>query len=431
MRVLFAVAVWGRDYVGTFVNFSLASQLASQNIPALAVRHSVAYHIVTTRRDRKRLEQHANLQMLARYCEILWDEIEDLDYDARQIPGEVDGEKYPFLSRLQNLTFGRSLDFDVVLFNYADFVWSKGSVPYVVGLMSGETDAALGFCLPVDRRSGQKVLRRHQSVSADGVIIDIAARDLSALAVVNLHREVKLRVWDGSRFSSLPTYLLWPIDGGLLVRAYHQTVLALRVRKDDTEYRAGIRYGSLDGYFTALLAEKGNVRHAVDSDAGLIVSLYSTPVDTALLPGDSRDDALRRCLQHSVSAGQRRFAETPILIKGGDVSQDALRRITDESWRTLQVYHRSVDPDPKAFESTYKTFGDIAALESRWRSRTNAMDGSKRRGSNLRIRLYRGVLARLIAGPLGAIFKSTFGGSRARAWRRKLESWVFKDSTKS
>src|SRR5262245_8462742 len=136
MKILISVAVWGRPYAATFAEESLASQLSPGNLPRLADDHTVTYHIVTSRKDARWLLRQRNVQALDRVCGIIWDFIEDHDYDARLIPAGFDDEKYPFLSRLQNISIARSLDHDVLVFNYADFVWADGALSNTIEMMA-------------------------------------------------------------------------------------------------------------------------------------------------------------------------------------------------------------------------------------------------------------------------------------------------------
>lgn len=422
MRVLLSVAVWGRRYAAAFADISLASQLSSNNIPRIAREHSVSYLIVTTKRDKKWLERHANVRLLGRHVEIDWDYVENYKYAAGHLPGRADGEKYPFLSRLQNLAIEASLSHDILIFNYADFVWSNGSLGKIVELASADVDAILGFCLPIDWKKGERALRKYRMKQGSTVLLDLSARDAAVLAMENLHREALIRMWDGDEFSTGPTYLIWRVrDRGLIVRAYHQTVLALTVKKDDPRYRAGIRYGSLDGYFTGLLAEHGKVRHLSDSDDGLVFSLYHANVDTALERGRSRDDAMQECLLTSVSEGQRRFAEVPIYVKVGDIDANEWTKNAAASLQILQRYHQTIPADPEAFEKTYLKFGDIATLESRW------LSGARTHVPLLHARkwFYREVLTRLMIGPAGRLAKGVLGRGRARQYRQRIERWLF------
>jgi len=419
MKVIVSVALWGRRYAETFLRYGLASQLSPNNIPLLIDRHRVTYHIVTTRRDADWMRAQPNFERLLACCEVIWDIIEDLGFNLTQIPAGMDGDKYPFLSRLQNVAFERSLEHDVLVFNYADFIWADGALCHSIDLMQKGVDAVLGFCPPVDVKQGRRALDTLRHAGDASGTLTVPPRVGVGIAVDYLHAEAALRLWDGPRFSSMPTYVIWQVaDEGLLVRAYHQTVLALRVNSDDPLYCGGIRRGSLDGYFTAELAGRNTVAFADNSDQVLVFSLYESSAYSGV-PASERTDALKNCLRVSVSQGQRRFAEVPLLFKRKYSDTQRWETACRRSWESLSKVHDQVPADWMAFVDEQSTYGEIGALERRWRGAANA-----------RTLFYRHALAGRLSGRLGRVTKHVLGPGRARTWRLKFEAWLFGDPTR-
>lgn len=410
MKIFLSVAVWGRSYAETFVRYSLASQLSPGNIPKLTEENQVTYHLVTTRDDAAWMQTQPNFRLLSDHCEVAWDLIEDLGFLLRQIPTEKDGDKYPFMSRLQNVAFERSINHDVLVFNYADFIWSDGSLPATAGLMESDVDAVMGFCLPVDSGAGKQALDGLRASGDETGSLTIPANVSARIAIDQLHAEAKLRMWDGPVFTTTPTYILWPVGGeGLVVRAYHQTILALRVNSDDPNFPAGIRRGTLDGYFSAELAESGSIRFADDSEQILVFSLYNATASTRLSAGQTRERALRDCLRSSVSAGQRELADVPIRVKKQFADADAWSAVERRSLSILANIHGQVSPDATAF-TRQTSSDDIAHLEERWRVAPSAVQSAFRAFgvpiSNLGLgvlfvlrRLYVGRLVRMLVVP--------------------------------
>lgn len=430
MRILLSVALWGRKYAETFGQYSLASQLAQANLPLLGAKHRLTYHIVTTRRDADWLRAQPTCRCLEQHCEVVWDLIEDHGYGLKLIPTGPDGEKYPFLSRLQNISIARSIDHDVIIFNYADFIWTNGALSQAIDMMRGDVDAILTFCPPVDSQKGKQALDAVGSGERT-VALTLPARAGAGIVVDHLHREARRRIWGAPTFTSLPTYLIWPVgDQGLLLRAYHQTVLALRVRPEDPGYRGGIARGSLDGYFTATLAKSGRVKFACDSDRVLVFSLYETSVDSSLRRGENREQAMRKCLRELVSEGQRRFAEVPLFIKRDFTDSAAWEATARESWQVLSDFHLTTASDRAAFEEVHDAFGDIASLEQRWHRSQPETAGAMLAYAFARLRIwfYRTIVSRHLAGRLGRLAKRVLG-ARAREWRLWMEHWAFSKRT--
>lgn len=364
MKVLISNAVWGDSYCSIFTRFSLASLLSPGNIPALAQKASITCHIVTTERDRDRLLREPAIDELMRHCAIEWEIIENFGF--HKPPTGPGGEKYPFLSALQNIAIARSLDHDAVAFNYADFIWADGSLTAAVDMLvagGAQADAVMAFCLPVDRDWALPALETHRLAGASGVI-DLPPRDAARLVVERMHREARLRLWDGPFVTNLPTYLMWPVDGqGVLLRAYHQSILAMRVRSDDPRFRHGILRGSLDSSFGGQLAKSGSVCIANDTDKILVFSLYHTPVDSRLPPGVTREMSLRSVLQADVLPEQRRLAEFPFFFRLRDGDEAKWKSVAEKSWRILEEVQRTTEFDQAVYDQHLATHGVVPPIK--------------------------------------------------------------------
>lgn len=67
---LFNLAIWGEAYIEKFLQYSLPSLLAPNNIPALAAADPVIFDIHTTEADRERLAALPGIRKLAEYAHI-------------------------------------------------------------------------------------------------------------------------------------------------------------------------------------------------------------------------------------------------------------------------------------------------------------------------------------------------------------------------
>jgi putative glycosyltransferase (TIGR04372 family) len=391
MKVLISNAVWGEGYCRIFTQYSLASLLAPTNIPRLAQTADLIYHIITTRADRRRLIHDPAILLLQQYCTVEWETMED--YGIARPPQGAGGEKYPFLSALQNIAIARAADQDAIIFNYADLIWTDGSLNTSVRLLlDGEKpfDAVLTFCLPVDRDDAIVALDQHRSKS-DPCSIALPPRAGATIAIECMHREAKRRLWDDPMFTVTPSYLMWPVeDQGLLIRAYHQTILALRVRDEDADFSAGIVRGSLDASFTAQLAKKkGKLIFATDSDEVLVFSLYHTPVDSRLQPGQSRESSIRELLSGVVTPEQRPFAEHAIQLRQRDCNGAAWARVAETSMEALKRLEATSPFEQSAYDRNYNAHGSIPKLSrgqgwgghagQQWKLCSDCLDAGLRR----------------------------------------------------
>ncbi len=364
MKILLSSAVWGEAYCSVFAKFSLATLLSQDNIPKLAKHATITCHIITRREDRKRLLREPALVELQRYCEIEWVLIEDFGiYQPPEGPG---GEKYPFLSALQNIAIKRSVDHDVIVFNYADFIWADGSLSQALEMLTEgpePSDAVFAFCLPVERDSALPALERYRQ-SGHSQVIELRPRDGAKIAIEHMHREAKIRFWEGTpRFTNLPSYLIWRVgDEGLLLRAYHQSILAMRARSNDPEFLRGILRGGLDSSFAAQLAKRSALAFATDTDKVLVFSLYHTPVDSRVPLGVTREMSLRNLLTGDVTPEQRAFAERPIFFRLQDGSEENWNRVAELSWNILRDAQDATPFDQAVYDKNYETHGKIPKI---------------------------------------------------------------------
>jgi putative glycosyltransferase (TIGR04372 family) len=364
MKVIISTAIWGDAYSSIFCRFSLATLLSPRNIPELAKRATITCHFVTRRADQRRLSRELAIETLQRYCAVEWELMED--YGIFEPPSGAGGEKYPFLSALQNLAIRRSIGHDVIVFNYADFIWADGSLTGAVDMISeGENtvDAVFGFCLPADRDEAITALERHRQRSRPEVI-ELKPRDGAIIAYECIHREAKLRFWEEApRFTNLPSYLIWRVgDQGLLLRAYHQSVLAMRVRADDPDFASGILRGGLDSSFAGQLAQRKSLAFAASSDAILVFSLYHTIIDSRVPPGVTREMSLAELLNSNVIPEQRYFAEHPIFLKLRDGPDAEWTAAVDKSWAVLKQARDATPFDQSAYDNNYMTHGAVPRL---------------------------------------------------------------------
>lgn len=409
MKLLLSTAVWGRKYVDLVADYSVASLLAPNNIPRLSHEHEVTCHFVTTREDFQRLREKPSIIALERTNRVLWELMEDSGIAPDRIPRGIDDKKYPFLSRLQNIGIAQSVGYDAIVFNYADFIWADGSLSGTIDLLSADVDGVLSFCLPVDLKNGIRALDASRSARAE--VLNVPPRALARIAIENLHREAQLRFWEDGKFTNSPTYVLWQAgQDGILVRAYHQTALVVRVRPDDPRYLNGITRGSLDGYFTSYLAASGRVVHAADSDKVMVFSLYQTTSNSRAWDM-SREESMRRCLRVSISEEQRRFAQVAIRVKQKFDAPGLWNQREEESWMVLSKQHAAAPFDKEAYERLSVDTGDIdATLRDRTMSDW----------------IYRHVLLRFAVSPVGMILRRYLGG-RMRSLRLAIERRIYGD----
>jgi len=348
-KVFISLAVWGGDYTATFIRYSLATQLSKDNIPALSIDCDIIYHIITTTKDKLWLETQPLMILLKQYCSVVWDVLGD------KMPTGVGGAKYFFLSMLQNMAMKRAANTDLIIFNYADFIWADGSLGHLVKQFEDDIDAVLSFCLPVEHHDGVDALEEVLHTTPDPLgVIDLAPRQAVNIALAALHREAKRRFWTDDKFTVTPTYILWPVDDeGVLITAYHQTILAMRVDTNDIFYHNGILTSSLDGFYSAVLAANGKIKHATNSDEIFVFSLYSTIINSAILDKTTREASIQQCLRGSVTEKQRDLALQMIEVRKSYRDENRWNVAKTNARDVLMALHEQTPFDPILYNKIY------------------------------------------------------------------------------
>src|ERR1700722_375257 len=105
--LLFTVAVWGKDYIETFLKLALPSFLASGNIPACASLLPIKFQVITRPEDVSLMENHPVLSALAAHAEI--------SIEPRLVPECFAGNRYSVMSIANRFAIAESLESGAIL----------------------------------------------------------------------------------------------------------------------------------------------------------------------------------------------------------------------------------------------------------------------------------------------------------------------------
>jgi len=369
MKIVITQAVWGKKYLKLFTKYSIPTLLAENNIPFSSNEHEITFLIYSTRSEIKYLKKLDIILSLLRYVKIEWVELESFGFSRWLIPGEQGNDKYTFLTNLHDHSVRFSKKYDVLMFNYADFLWGDGSIKNIINFyMDDKVDAVLGFCLPVDQSNFIDKLDQLIGSSKD-LFLKISNYDFTELILSNLHREAQLRFWDGPVFTLVPTYIMWSVGyKGAILRAYHQTIFAMKTNLtylDD----GFLNKGSLDGYVSSLICENDNYRIANDSNKVSVCSLYETTLDSRAPPWVDRDHAITTCLRSSVSLSQRKLALEPIYLGNkSEILDSDWINVTNNSAEYLEMAHEKIGFN----EFTYIKSNKLAVLKQTMKGVANS-----------------------------------------------------------
>jgi hypothetical protein len=205
------LSVWGRDYLETFLEVSLPSQLSSGNLTGLSGRGDISYKIYTRREDEGQLRRHP---AFARLESLLDTEILSLDAQS------TDNKFAPLIQSHNHAIMQADLKNAALIFLSPDFILANGTLTRLIHLKEKGFRAVLLLTLRlVQDTFVPELLKKYPSKEDQSVTV--GPRDLTTLALHYLHPIEKSYFWKKGK-SSFPIHAYWPVEGtGLIARCFY------------------------------------------------------------------------------------------------------------------------------------------------------------------------------------------------------------------
>jgi len=325
MNILISTIVWGKSYFNNFCDYSLPSLLSKHNAPALVFEHAVTFIILT---EHDFIEIFKKKDIYKHSCHTIHYEfftLEEYGFNLTRVPSGYHEKKYQFLSVCQNIIIDLSKKYDIHIFNYADFIWSDNSLVNVIAKFQDNDIFALnGFCVPVDEKTVKPKLLSLKKKGTTSLELDNYYA--VSLALEHLHSEAKLHQWSLNNISNYPSYLYWDVlDEGIIIRAFHQTLLATAPTRGSCIYNEGITQGTLDSHFALQIAEVEKTMIAADSEEIFVFSMFKFYKSSQ--SKTKKEDVLRTFVNTQLSKQHLVAFQTPILLKRNRVCDQQLWEI--------------------------------------------------------------------------------------------------------
>tara|TARA_B100000315_G_scaffold259491_1_gene315760 strand:+ start:1992 stop:3146 length:1155 start_codon:yes stop_codon:yes gene_type:complete len=206
MRYDVFVTVWGQDFVEKFVEFSLGSQLAAGNIPALAEQADIHYHIYTDRESRDFFEPA--LDALSKFAEPHFYFYDEIPYGGGRLDQAIaNSEPSTIKHNVQRITaqhmLSRLEDATAILLD-SDFIIADGSLARLHELRLQGKRAVSTMLMRLDQDSAAPILR--QNLSAH-----LSPRALVRLCLDHMHPIFAGYFVDAAQPTSYPSQLNWRV----------------------------------------------------------------------------------------------------------------------------------------------------------------------------------------------------------------------------
>jgi hypothetical protein len=309
MALHFIQALWGRDYIDTFVNVVLPNHLSEGNLPALRDRERSLYHIITLDQDVATIRESRSYREVQK---IIPTKLTCVSGD-RQNPNRWLRWNQLLETGIQEAARSKAS----MIFPCVDLVWSVGAFSRLEALANSGCRLVLACGLRTLKDRVMPLLADHK-YSRDG-ILQIPSRDLVSMTLNNLHPIANQFFWDSPQFTACPANIYWRAgNDALLARCFH--LHPVLVTSDG--YRP--LSGTIDTDFIYYACPDLRKAHIVtDSDELAFfdlcdlsrMSAWPDPVGHSTIPGIANWAAGNTNLHH------RQFFNAKIILRGTGFSE--------------------------------------------------------------------------------------------------------------
>lgn len=319
------IPAFGDTCVGLMTDYLLPSLAAPGNIPAMAENGPQTVLITTTEADRPRIEASSVCAALQGYATVKLritdnpgpDTMTESHNAALQLAAES-GDAAAILLNADTLLPDRCL-------TRAMARHAKGAAAVYIGAFRTARDHILA------------PLASHRT--ADGTVLAIDSRSLTALSLRHIHPSMLTRFWTSSHISNMPSVHIWDCGGGtLLMRGFHLHVLLCRPTRRNAQIEK-----TLDAEFlSGAVPNTSLVDAMLDSDEAFLCE--TTPIERApdwevYTPVDENSRLWKSAVWcHEWCDPQLwHAASLPFIYHSGEVPAD-IGRVIEESAAKLALF---------------------------------------------------------------------------------------------
>lgn len=212
MRVKVVVPVWGLDYINTFTNISLATQLSENNLPLIAKKYEVEYVIYTLKSDLSFFENSESVKLLRKFSNVRFELIHKFQTkNTYRLYGQI---------HFRELKKSSKFDESVFLIN-SDFVFSDGFFSQTLKEIKKSIRVVNIVCPRANLESVSSILQTKFSKSKN--TIKVNTNNLTSIYLRNIHKMMDYHMLPKAPTDEfLPSSLMWKArNGSLFIRNFH------------------------------------------------------------------------------------------------------------------------------------------------------------------------------------------------------------------
>jgi hypothetical protein len=345
--------VWGTEFIGQFLDYSLPTLLAPGNIPALAKALATRFVFLTRAADEAKFRAHPAFQHLATVTEVEFSPIDDLITS-----GNHSTTITLAYARAVRAT-GSAMRDTCFFFLVSDYIMADGSLAAVLRRMQAGASAVQVGNFQLMEETAESWLDRR--FAGAGVSLALTARELMRWGLDCLH-PITLANMVNFPLCHNPeaNRLLWRVDDATLIGRFYLLHM-ICIRPELSEFIVG---SSCDYSFIPEMCPSGNVVTITDSDDYLVVEVQPRWHESNFLrvgPGSVAE--LAKKLSDWTTAGHRKNARDTIVFHADEPPAGLAGAIAEADRYIAEIGARlAMTPQPHRDHPYWR--GALAAFEA-------------------------------------------------------------------
>jgi len=296
---------WGEAFVDKFMNYHVASLLASGNIPALARKRKVIHSIVTTETDRKRIVAHPLFRRLREHAEVVFtcfpekflEQRERDQYNFYYFYGLLDHQSVFLASALRGELY--LLPVDIVL--------SRDSLSNLARHLAAGADSCSVAGIECDPSPlGAWLDARSRGAAGE---LDLPADELltAAIGMPDAYSRSLFMTPGNQSFCRHPRELIWPMAGGLAIHSIFMHPVAVSARLMSRPFHP--QYENVDFALLPRLLQADGRLEVLQDPSEVASAQFGAPAEREeFLESGFSLEAFLEAHQHDYAAQRRCFA---------------------------------------------------------------------------------------------------------------------------
>jgi hypothetical protein len=216
MKIKIAVVVWGKEYTDFFLNFSLPTQLTSNNLfITKKSSHDFEYLIITTVKDQIKIQTSKIYQQLVDIVPVKFISLK-LDSEQNCYVNMTEGHK-------KAISYAYQTDAGLVFLG-PDSIMSDGSIRSLLDYVNKGYKVIATATIRLSKESFVDKLKKMMTLENKDILFH--PRNLIKLALSCLHPISHSLFWNNKKLNSWPSQLFWNLnDEGILIKGFHLSPL--------------------------------------------------------------------------------------------------------------------------------------------------------------------------------------------------------------